>query len=1332
MKKIFTLTLVFLAMMFGVNAQYLLQEGFETGTLPTGWTTVDNDGDGYTWDASFLYQNEGAAHAGDGMIASASYINNLGALTPDNWLISPAVNLTANSNLTFWVKGQDGSYFAENYSVYVATSNTVAAFTATTAVLTGTTTNAWEQKTVDLSSYTGQTVYIAFRHHDITDMYWLDLDDVEIFAQPTDPTIAANPSTVNFGTVLLGNSANATVNVSAYNLTAAITATTAAPFAVSADGTTFGTTASIATAGGTLYVQYTPTAVGTDNGTVTLSSTGATDATINLSGTGLDCSNITIPFTEGFESTIDCWTMVSMDPANDDRFGVYEDPNAFEGNYDFRFSSYSSASDYNQYLITPELTLNANETYFVKFHYKGYNSSENFKVMYSTTNNSISSFTELSDYTNVATSWTEVTLQLPAGTKYVAIDYYGNYQYYLYVDNFSIITSTPTMSLNPHALDFGTVPMGTASASQAVVMNIININEDFTLTTTAPFEISLDGTTFANTQTIPANTAIIANETFYVRFTPTAVGTYNQELYVTSTNFSDTLTLTGDAIDCSSNTLPYTTNFDNESQNLCWEIIDANNDGRTFNFSTSDGFAYYQYHSSNVADDWLISPVFTLTGEQFCYLDYAAYSATYSPEKFQVFAIDANNTQTALTDVIETSSTSFQTQTIDLTSLTGNYRIGIHCVSDPDKYYLLINNFNVNNNIPAASLTLSAEALDFGTIPAGNTSMTKTVVMNTINVNEAFTLSTSAPFEISLDGTNFATTQTIPANATMVVNDNIYVRFAPTAAGTFNQNLTISSTTQNATIALNGNAADCANSAITNFPFVNNFNDGFPVCWGYNDPDNYIVANVDEQGTDQAIGCLGIDMLVTPEITSTSDMALMFDYRGYLGDNLEGMDPTTFRVGYSSTNSDAASFTWLETVNVDAYPEEGVVFFNYINTIPANAKYVAIDFTYFASLDTWLGTYEDVVYIDNFRLITDGDIFVNPESLNFGSIIAGNTSSPKTATVTTALLTSNISVTAPANFEVSANGASYAATATLPETGGTLYVRYNPSAAGFHSGTITVTSGTTTKTIAVSGNAVDCSAPQTLPFTEDFENGMPTCWTILDQDGDGYSWEDSYNPVSYYSGSPFSGEGNNGSEGFVLSGSYSNALGSALTPDNWLITPALVIPSNGAKLTWYVAAIDADYAAEYYDVMLSTSLNPSTFTSVFNETLQSDQWEQRTVNINGNYAGQNVYVAFRNHNTSDIFLMRIDDINVTAIVGVNEFTAETTIFPNPANNVLNINANSNINRVEVYNMMGQMVGMYEVNDTNTQISTSNFANGVYTLRIATENGTSTKKFTVAR
>lgn len=1078
MKKIFTLMLALFAMV-AVQAQNLLNEDFENG-IPSTWVNIDADNDGNSWLSSAGVSGVAGHNGTDGCAYSCSYYDGT-VLTPDNWLITPAITLTGPASLTFWIAAQDANYAAEHYGVYIST--TAGTSPADFTLLYEETLDAnggaraqgtWKQKTVNLASYTG-TIRIAFRHFNCTDMFYMNIDDVVIFAQPTSPTIEANPTTIDFGTVALGNTASSTVNITAYSLTAGVTATTTAPFAVSADGTTFGTTATVPAAGGSLYVQYAPTTVGTNNGTVTLASTGATDVTVSVSGNAIDCSTITIPFTEGFESSIDCWTMVSMDPANDDRFGVYADAEAYEGSNDFRFSSFSSASDYNQYLITPQLTLTPGQNYIATFYYKGYNANENFKVMYSTTNTDLSSFTVLADYTNVATSWTPVTVELPAGTKYVAIDYYGNYQYYLYVDNFSVMPATPSMSLNETALDFGINEMGSTSAAQYVVMNTVSVNEPFTVSTTAPFEVSLDGTTFAATQTLPANPAT-------------------------------------------------------------------------------------------------------------------------------------------------------------------------------------------------------------------------------------------------------------------VVYDTIFVRFAPTAAGTFNQNLTVSSTSYNGTVALTGESVDCT-PGIT-VPYSNDFNAGLvpPICWSVgNDPASFFSAGTGTEG-DYAIGTEAVDFIITPEIHSTDALLVTFDYINYFGTSANA--PTYFQVGYSSTDNNASSFTWQgeQLCAVDAFTPFATV-------VPAGTKYVAVGVSQLGN-GLYYGLFEmdDAFYIDNFALAAQTEPLMNvsPTSMFFGSVNIGSTVPAKTASVVGALLTNDITVTAPANFEVSTNGTSYAATATMSPNGGTLYVRYSPSGAGNHSGNVTLTSGSTTKTIAVSGSAVDCSQPKTLPFTENFDNGMPACWSVLDVDGDGYTWEPSTEPYSYYDGVDLSGTGYNDSYGFILSGSFSNALGTALTPDNWLITPALVIPSSGATLSFYVAAQDSSYANEHYGVYVSTTgTNPSNFTLLYEEDLDADggpratgTWKQKMVNLP--YGGQNIYLAIRHFNCEDMFLIDIDDFSVTPGVGVENHGLSTKIYPNPANTVLNINATSNINRVEVYNMMGQMVGMYEANDVNTQINTSSFANGVYTVKISTENGTSTKKFTVAR
>ncbi|MBO7630059.1 MAG: choice-of-anchor J domain-containing protein, partial [Bacteroidales bacterium] len=236
----------------------------------------------------------------------------------------------------------------------------------------------------------------------------------------------------------------------------------------------------------------------------------------------------------------------------------------------------------------------------------------------------------------------------------------------------------------------------------------------------------------------------------------------------------------------------------------------------------------------------------------------------------------------------------------------------------------------------------------------------------------------------------------------------------------------------------------------------------------------------------------------------------------------------------------------------------------------------------------------------------------------------------------------------------------------------------------------------------------------------------------VDADGDGYNWDPTFlrDRVDDESGEGYC---HNGSYGMISSASYINNVG-ALTPDNWLISPGITIPANyyTATLSWYAKGQDAGYAEEYYAVYVSTNgANIGNFNTTLYEGETTGDWIQHTANLSA-YAGQTIRIAFRHYNVTDMFWLDLDDISVTGTVGVEDHELSASIYPNPANNVLNINANCNINNVAVYNMMGQMVASYNVNDMNTQISTVNLANGVYTVKISTENGMSTQRFTVVR
>jgi hypothetical protein len=111
-------------------------------------------------------------------MSSASYLNDEGVLTPDNWLVSPRLPL--NGILKLWMKGQDTNDFQEHVAIYVSTTgNTVADFTD--IVLPETVvTNEYTEYTANLSQYAGEQGYIAIRHFNCTDMFILDVDDLQL------------------------------------------------------------------------------------------------------------------------------------------------------------------------------------------------------------------------------------------------------------------------------------------------------------------------------------------------------------------------------------------------------------------------------------------------------------------------------------------------------------------------------------------------------------------------------------------------------------------------------------------------------------------------------------------------------------------------------------------------------------------------------------------------------------------------------------------------------------------------------------------------------------------------------------------------------------------------------------------------------------------------------------------------------------------------------------------------------------------------------------------------------------------------------------------------
>ncbi len=154
-----------------------IDEGFEDGIFNEDWRNVDNDGDNYFWE---IGGDNFGTHEGDYCAVSASYINDIGALTPDNWLITPPISIQDGFELSVWVAGQDVNDWAEHFEVMLATSGMNPSDFTETLISETLTSNSWVELTADLSDYDGQECRLAFVHCDVSDEYWLKMDDIYV------------------------------------------------------------------------------------------------------------------------------------------------------------------------------------------------------------------------------------------------------------------------------------------------------------------------------------------------------------------------------------------------------------------------------------------------------------------------------------------------------------------------------------------------------------------------------------------------------------------------------------------------------------------------------------------------------------------------------------------------------------------------------------------------------------------------------------------------------------------------------------------------------------------------------------------------------------------------------------------------------------------------------------------------------------------------------------------------------------------------------------------------------------------------------------------------
>lgn len=253
---------------------------------------------------------------------------------------------------------------------------------------------------------------------------------------------------------------------------------------------------------------------------------------------------------------------------------------------------------------------------------------------------------------------------------------------------------------------------------------------------------------------------------------------------------------------------------------------------------------------------------------------------------------------------------------------------------------------------------------------------------------------------------------------------------------------------------------------------------------------------------------------------------------------------------------------------------------------------------------------------------------------------------------------------------------------------------------------------------------------------ESFELSLlPECWSLIDEDQDGYNWDVSYQVLDE-NGITVSG---NTGVGYITSASFDNAEG-VLNPDNYLVLPQLDIQPN-EDLSFYVGAIDPSYFLENYSVLLSTTgNNPEDFTdTLLTEVLAAHVFQFREIDL-FDYEGMQVYIAFNHHNSSNQFQIRLDDVLypttleeceiLVSLAEIGDEFVELKIFPNPSQGIFTLeNSDSRIEEIIVFGATGIQVWNQQYSDRSQsqRVDLSNLSKGVYTMKVKTNEYTTSKR-----
>lgn len=134
-------------------------------------------------------------------------------------------------------------------------------------------------------------------------------------------------------------------------------------------------------------------------------------------------------------------------------------------------------------------------------------------------------------------------------------------------------------------------------------------------------------------------------------------------------------------------TVPFSEDFASSDGASSFTVLDLNDDGRTWSFNNSKKAMRYRGHSTNAANDWLVTPFITMDANKHYELSYTTFVLNNtSGVQNMTTHFDQSDDATTLEQIAQ--NTNFNNEDKIVTkvllnpSTNGDYRIAFHAVSD--------------------------------------------------------------------------------------------------------------------------------------------------------------------------------------------------------------------------------------------------------------------------------------------------------------------------------------------------------------------------------------------------------------------------------------------------------------------------------------------------------------------------------------------------------------------------------------------------------------------------------------------------------------------------